>query len=865
LTAALGLTASLVLGGRDETHRGPNGRPSVYNTQNRQWLKNCTKQDETPGLVRRALDGPLAEVEEIVFAVRQQAGGHFYETFGLDFNHRDNRKRVSDGGGRLVRLNVHTGQTRVVLAEPGGAMRDPYLSYDGKTILFSRRREGEQHYAIWEIGIDGSNARQLTDGEGGRFDDVEPVYLPNNEIMFVSGRARRGVPCWTTEVGLCFRCDADGSNVRMVSNGIEHEIHPWPLPDGRILYTRWEYVNRSATAFHHLWTFNPDGSAVMTYYGNQHPGFAITEARPIPGTNQVVSIFGPGHGVNERRGYVAVIDPDAGPDDKGHAELISTGYPKDQRIPYCWRDPYAIGGGMFLVCVDERIYVMDSQGRFETLFKLPDELRTGGTRADRVWVHEPRLLLPHKREPIIPDRVDYSRKTGTFILQDAHMTRRGRKGRKIDRLAVVEVLPMSTSMTWRSDTAFVFGGGYNLKRILGTVPVEEDGSAHFEVPSMRPLYFIALDDEGNTVKMMNSFTTLMPGETLSCVGCHEHRTRAPRAVTANTLAALQRGPSTIEPIAEVPDIYHYPRDIQPIWNKHCTSCHNYEKFAGKLVLTDDAGIRHHNSISFLDARNAGRNAANLAIRGHGGAKLSDREKKVLRWWENIRWQYSGTYCSFGTAGDEAGVPFNHSQDKSRCDMEAVALDFDETVIDKLCVECHSPKGKPVKRHLKYAGRVWPRQPGFDHMYNMTHPEKSLMLLAPLSKEAGGYGLCRKRKADSAFKRRKGEPDKAPPATVFASTDDPDYQALLAELTRMSTYLREKRIFGNAEDWRPVESVTQALKHYRILPPDWDRLNDPFDPFEIDRQYYRLFYDPRWDIPGKWPADRADEWLYRKGK
>ena len=160
--------------------------------------------------------------------------------------------------------------------------------------------------------MDGSGLRQLTDGP---YDDIEPAYLPDGGIVFVSSRCRRWVNCWLTQVAVLHRCDADGSNLRALSANVEHDNTPWPLPDGRVLYQRWEYVDRSQVDYHHLWTANPDGTAQMVYYGNLHPGIVMIDAKPIPGTPKVVAIFSPGHGHREHDGAITVVDPRYGPDD----------------------------------------------------------------------------------------------------------------------------------------------------------------------------------------------------------------------------------------------------------------------------------------------------------------------------------------------------------------------------------------------------------------------------------------------------------------------------------------------------------------------------------------------------------------------
>ena len=146
-------------------------------------------------------------------------------------------------------------------------MRDPQVHYDGGKILFSLRKAGEDYYHLHEIGVDGTGLRQLTSGA---FDDYEATYLPDGGIAFVSTRCKRWVNCWMTQVGVIYRCDADGGNIQPLSANTEHDNTPWVMPDGRMLYTRWEYVDRSQVEFHHLWTMNPDGTGASVFYGNMH-------------------------------------------------------------------------------------------------------------------------------------------------------------------------------------------------------------------------------------------------------------------------------------------------------------------------------------------------------------------------------------------------------------------------------------------------------------------------------------------------------------------------------------------------------------------------------------------------------------------
>ena len=152
--------------------------------------------------------------------------------------------------------------------------------------------------------MQGENITQLTDGD---YDDIEPCYLPDGGIVFVSGRGKRFVNCWLTQVAILYRCDGDGRNITQLSANLEHDNTPWVLPDGRIVYQRWEYIDRSQVNFHHLWTMNPDGTNQMIYFGNLHPGGLYIDPRAILNSGELVCISSPGHGSREHSGHAAVV------------------------------------------------------------------------------------------------------------------------------------------------------------------------------------------------------------------------------------------------------------------------------------------------------------------------------------------------------------------------------------------------------------------------------------------------------------------------------------------------------------------------------------------------------------------------------
>ena len=283
--------------------------------------------------------GATERDEEIVFAVRQPGKDpHYYANFG--YFAFDPERKAYGQGGKLCRLHLGTGRLTVLLDDPSGGVRDPQVSYDGTKILFAYRKGGTPNYLLYEIQADGSGLRQLTDGP---WDDIEPTYLPDGGILFCSSRCRRWVNCWPTPVAVLHRCDADGRNIRAVSSNNQHDNTPWVLPDGRVLYTRWEYVDRSEVSFHHLWTANPDGTGQTVFFGNMHPGIAMLDAKPIPGTRQGGRFLLPGarasrtqrprHDCRSGRGAGRhVVRPTGEPDRQTSATLI-----RSPRTASSWR------------------------------------------------------------------------------------------------------------------------------------------------------------------------------------------------------------------------------------------------------------------------------------------------------------------------------------------------------------------------------------------------------------------------------------------------------------------------------------------------------------------------------------------------
>ncbi len=718
-------------------------------------------------------------------------------------------------------------------------MRDPQVHYDGKKILFSYRKSSNTPFHLYEINTDGTNLKQLTNS---KYDDIEPTYVADGSIVFISARSKRFVPCWSVPTATLFRCDGNGKNVRSISGNLDADLTPWPLPDGRILFMRWEYVDRSQMVFHHLWTMNPDGTNQMVYYGNMHPKDAFLDAKPIPNSDKIVMVRSYGHGANEHIGCIDIVSIKKGPNNLSSAKHITSvlGY----------HDPYPLSEKCFIVAKDKKILLMNEIGKIVELYSIPKNIDKS------VWMHEPRPIITRKREIAIVSRYNPKSPDGQLILQNVYIGRNKSKVKQgiIKKLLIVEPLPHPVSFSGTMEP-ITWNGSFMIERIIGTVPVESDGSANFKLPANRPFLFVALDENDNAVKRMNSFTTVMPGEVTSCIGCHENRTEAPPNMKKSILKALERPASLPKPLDGIPSLIDYTRDVQPILDKYCLKCHDNLNPNGGVVLNGNRGLTYSLSYfnltaerQFTDGRNRERGNYSPYEIGSGNSELitkvtgihhnvmaNKRDLRLLKAWIDTAAVYAGTYTALGT-GAFGFSPREHQKTIVKDKHWKKITNSAKNAFTKRCFSCHSksPKKLPIVSIAK--GCEWrtdyPRKdlrwkffP--DRLYNLSEPSASRILLAPLSNKSGGL-------AGSKYIKHK---------IIFDSTDDLDYQAILAMIMYSKKGLDKIKRF-DMPDFKPNERYITYMKKYGVLPENFDITKDKINVYETDKKYFDLFkYKP----------------------
>ncbi len=507
----------------------------------------------------------------------------------------------------IVMLNLERPDAppeRIWAPESPAMIADLDLHFDGRRLLYSAPLGPSRSWQIFELNLDSRQVRQVTTGFPPSCDQYDPCYLPDDDILFASTACIAGVPCvgGSTRVANLFRCRPDGSAVRQLCFDQEHNWCPTLLEDGRVLYTRWEYTDTPHYFTRLLFTMNPDGTRQRALYGsNSYWPNSVFYARPIPGQpGRLVAIVSGHHGV-ARMGELVLFDMTRGDRDaEGAVQRIpGRGDPvrpltADQLVDHSWpkfvhpfplADPEtgAGAGKYFLTAMKpspDRPWGLWLVDVFDNLVPLREE--------DNVAWFEPVPWRPSRRPPIIPPAVHPDRDDALVLIHDVYL---GEPMRGVPRGTVRALRVFAYHYAFPGTGGHLdigIDGPWDARRILGTVPVEPDGSAFFRVPANTPIALQPLDAEGRAVQIMRSWFTAMPGEHVSCFGCHE---RNAELAPTTPRAAFLRTPSAIEPWHGPPRPFSFRREVQPVLDRRCVGCHNGS-------APDRPDVRLHGSARF---------------------------------------------------------------------------------------------------------------------------------------------------------------------------------------------------------------------------------------------------------------------------
>ncbi len=739
------------------------------------------------------------------------------------------------GGG----LYVHTpgpdgGKMRQLVDSSEGMIIDCDLSYDAKEVIFSWKRGGmqmaqqhnmleeisrdnpDENYQVYRINVDGTGLTQLTDST---CNNLNACWLPDGGIAFISDRKPAYAYCFVTTSPVIYRMDRNGENQKRLSSNYLMDFTPSVLNDGRIIFTRWEYVDRPACPIQSLWAINADGTGLAGYYGNRviAPG-TFMDAQPLPGTNKIIALATNHNG--DCRGAICVIDRSKGANAKEAVRNVtpevdiyraSGVYGNGLDGPY--EKPYPIDGERYLVSKMGTLQLRTLDGDRVSLLHPQKGLGFYSAQAIQPVATPPVMSRVRLDDSVkLSEDGSVSGSWATVMLQDVYQgllphVKRG----EVKQICVVQEIEKGTftplmnkvpgASGYAANSAFGFqfplvscGATYSPKKVWGYADVAADGSSCFKVPTEVPIYFMALDAEGRAVQRMRTFTHMMPGEVQGCVGCHADRSELPPRPIGDFVRSSQ--PQDLrEPEWGVKG-FSYSEVVQPVLDKYCVECHNAYEQPAEVDLSGDKTDFFNVSYDILARKGT---LGEWSPQVHGVALDSGDEgsSPYTSWiWtingternvHQIRPKEWGSPASMLADMILAGHP--DEQGKPRVAMDEASqrkvflwIDLNVPYYPTSASNHRDRMGcrrmKPVsldavlaevgaRRCVSCHGDVSPNK----FYVRVTNPQLNSFLLAPLAQSAGGTERC-------------GKP-------IFQDTTDPDYQAILATFEPIARRLERR--------------------------------------------------------------------------
>ena len=477
------------------------------------------------------------------------------------------------------------------------------LHWDARKLLYTATGLANRGHQLFEVDLpvklDAKTGlpvvREIQTIANKEVSNYDACYSPDDSILFVSTATMNGVPCirGKSPIGNIYRRKPDGA-VDRLTNDQDHDWHPTVLPNGRIMYLRWDYTDTPHAYNRIMFSMNPDGTGQAAMYGsNSYWPNSTFYPKPVPGsstkfvgavtghhagTTGGMFLFDTAQGTFETDGVVQQIPGYKKEvfariaDGLGYnAPNITSSHPLSEKyfLAACWP-----GKGM-----QQGIYLMDKFDNGLALCSI----------AGRNLL-EPTPWARRTRPPVIPDKTDPKATTGTVVLNNVYLGR-GTAGVPKGTIKSLRVYTYNYAMRRMGGQPDRVGldGPWDVRAIIGTVPVEDDGSASFTVPAMTPIAIQPLDEEGKAVQLMRSWFTCRPGEVLSCIGCHEDTNTVPEPVAVK---AAKRKPSEIAPWYGPVRGFDFNREVQPMLDKYCISCHNAK------TTSKDSGGRKIPNLTF---------------------------------------------------------------------------------------------------------------------------------------------------------------------------------------------------------------------------------------------------------------------------
>jgi len=559
-------------------------------------------------LRERLLSNPLLDCDKLLVIRRRQSN------LGLYNNWKQPRDVFGGCANELGILSDLRGKPSFAVLDatgPDGYIGEVCLKWDAQRVMYTRRtdltdkppkvmrsRPVERIDRVVELDITkpGSKPVQLDLIPDKDVNCYAGCYLPDGAVLFLSDASMVGVPCvrgasWVASV---YRREVDGS-IRRLTYDQDNNWCVNLMQDGRVMFLHWEYADITHYASRRLFTMNPDGTVQRAYYGSDSywPN-SMFNARPCPDAPDSFTAVVTGHHGQPRYGELVLFDTLKG---RKEAKGVVQRFPergkkvvpivRDRLADYSWPKfchPYPLSKDYVIVAArptekdDWGLYLADAFDNLTPIFEDKTDVCL-----------EPIPLQPTKKPPIIASKTDPSTTTALVKITDIYD---GLGLRGVPRGTVKKLRIFTYSFAYRymggETDHHGLDGPWDIKRILGTVPVEADGSAYFTVPANLPIAFQPLDADGRALQLMRSWTNVMPGELASCSGCHEENEAS--AGPNRRLAAMEREPSKIEPWYGPERGFDFRREVQPVLDRYCVSCHDGKGNSTNLIDVIEPGL-----------------------------------------------------------------------------------------------------------------------------------------------------------------------------------------------------------------------------------------------------------------------------------
>ncbi len=567
----------------------------------------------------------------------------------------------------------------IVKGRKGSFIGDINLHWDADRCLVTALSDANS-WQVFECDLNDGSLRQVTPEMGGDVNNVEGCYVPDGSTIFVSSASMMGVPCigGSDVVGNLYRVEEDGKTVRQLTFEQDQDWNPTILPNGRVMYLRWEYVDITHYYSRYVFTMNPDGTNQVEHYGSgSYWPNSTFYAKAFPGqSSKFVGIVSGHHGV-AREGELVIFDPSKGrqetqgvvqripgrdnpPANVTIDQLVDSSWPKflfpcpidDERILVSCRMTADEPWSLYLVDVYDNMLRLRSEPGYQLL--------------------EPFAIIEREEPKTLQDRTVPGETTANVFITDVYF---GQGLPNVPKGTVKKLRVYAVSYGYRGiggHDAFGLESCWDGRRILGEAPVFEDGSASFKIPANTPVVVQPLDENGAAVQTMRSWFVGMPGENESCIGCHE--TQNDVSPTTTTIAR-NTPPVDLTPFYGEERPFSFRGEVQPILDKFCVGCHDGSKPERPNFADDSPGPQNFSKSYHALARYARRpgpesdvhvfqpmeyhvstsELVKMLNKGHHNVQLDEEARRKLYCWIDLNVPYFGTWTEMTEVGQARGA------------------------------------------------------------------------------------------------------------------------------------------------------------------------------------------------------------------